>query len=153
MNTQLLKAGISCVKPKLGDFLHEDPSDKKYANVKYILCDPSCSGSGIVSRMDDLTNDERSESKERLEKLAAFQKKILLKALSFPKAEKVVYSTCSVHEIENEGVVREVLKEVKDKYELQNIDISRPDASGFIRLSPKTDVTNGFFVSCFKRKK
>jgi len=31
-----------------------DPKDDKFANVEYILLDPSCSGSGIVSRLDYL---------------------------------------------------------------------------------------------------
>jgi hypothetical protein len=36
------------------DFLKTDPQSSEYSEVQYILCDPSCSGSGIVSRMDDL---------------------------------------------------------------------------------------------------
>lgn len=36
------------------DFLKTNPNVPPYSEVEYILCDPSCSGSGIVSRMDDL---------------------------------------------------------------------------------------------------
>ena len=35
------------------DFLKVDPRSEEYARVKYILLDPSCSGSGIVGRDDD----------------------------------------------------------------------------------------------------
>ena len=38
-----------------------DPSDKKYSQVQYIVLDPSCSGSGIASRMDNLIDDAEDE--------------------------------------------------------------------------------------------
>lgn len=48
-------AGASCIEAALFDFLEVDPSDPKYAAVRGLLLDPSCSGSGtVVSRMDHL---------------------------------------------------------------------------------------------------
>lgn len=35
-------------------FLDVDPQSPEYSQVEYILLDPSCSGSGIVNRMDYL---------------------------------------------------------------------------------------------------
>jgi putative methyltransferase len=32
--------------------------DSMYAKVEYLLLDPSCSGSGIVSRLDHLVDDD-----------------------------------------------------------------------------------------------
>ncbi|KAJ5552035.1 hypothetical protein N7535_000018 [Penicillium sp. DV-2018c] len=46
---------------------------------------------------------------ERLTKLASIQARIVEHALSFPNATHVTYSTCSIHLIENEGVVARVL--------------------------------------------
>jgi putative methyltransferase len=40
------KAGTKNVEVATMDFLHVDPNDPKYAEVKAILLDPSCSGSG-----------------------------------------------------------------------------------------------------------
>lgn len=34
------------------DFLQTDPTDKQWARVRFMLVDPSCSGSGIVNRLD-----------------------------------------------------------------------------------------------------
>ena len=43
-----------------------DPSDKKYSQVQYIVLDPSCSGSGIASRMDNLIDDAEDECKKEV---------------------------------------------------------------------------------------
>lgn len=45
----------------------------------------------------------------RLDALSAFQLKLLLHSFHFPKAHKVVYSTCSVYSQENEHVVIKAL--------------------------------------------
>ena len=41
---------------------------------------------------------QETDDKERIEKLALFQEKAIKKAMSFPKAVEISYSTCSVHE-------------------------------------------------------
>lgn len=46
--------GLKNMVAKCEDFLETKPDSEEYREVGYILCDPSCSGSGIVSRMDDL---------------------------------------------------------------------------------------------------
>ncbi|KAL8147643.1 hypothetical protein AgCh_005097 [Apium graveolens] len=46
---------------------------------------------------------------QRPRKLAAFQIMALEHALSFPGVERVVYSTCSIHQTENEDVISSVL--------------------------------------------
>lgn len=46
---------------------------------------------------------------ERLTKLASIQARIVEHALNFPNATHVTYSTCSIHLIENEGVVARIL--------------------------------------------
>ncbi|KAF2561394.1 hypothetical protein F2Q70_00018644 [Brassica cretica] len=84
------------------------------AKVRAILLDPSCSGSGtITDRLDHLLPSHSADNKNydsiRLHKLAVFQKKALAHALSFPQVERVVYSTCSIHQIENEDVVSSLL--------------------------------------------
>ncbi|KAJ5343715.1 Bacterial Fmu (Sun)/eukaryotic nucleolar NOL1/Nop2p [Penicillium brevicompactum] len=46
---------------------------------------------------------------ERLTKLSSIQARIVEHALGFPNATHVTYSTCSIHLIENEGVVARIL--------------------------------------------
>lgn len=49
MSTLLLRAGVTCQKLAHQDFLKVDPDSPQYKDVEYILLDPSCSGSGMLS--------------------------------------------------------------------------------------------------------
>ncbi|XP_058086860.1 25S rRNA (cytosine-C(5))-methyltransferase NSUN5 isoform X2 [Magnolia sinica] len=95
------------------DFLNINIQDSLYSKVRAILLDPSCSGSGMAAeRLDHLLPSYtagESADMQRVKKLAAFQKRALEHALSFPAVERVVYSTCSIHQEENEDVVKSVL--------------------------------------------
>ncbi|EEB87810.1 hypothetical protein MPER_14687, partial [Moniliophthora perniciosa FA553] len=78
-----------------------------------ILLDPSCSGSGIVNRLDYLLEQEGESDKElesRLQKLAGFQLLMIKHAMKFPNIKRIAYSTCSIHATENERVVCAALK-------------------------------------------
>ncbi|KAL1637805.1 hypothetical protein SLS56_000360 [Neofusicoccum ribis] len=141
------------------DFLDLDPTSSALSRVGAILLDPSCSGSGIVSRDDDvklelpsagppsssstpqgkkrkrgskaeqphdaatttttttisLTEHDAPASTNtplptRLAALSSFQLRLLTRAMSFPAARRIAYSTCSVHAAENEGVVAAALR-------------------------------------------
>ena len=55
---------------------------------------------------------------QKLARLANLQSMILRHALKFPGLRRLAYSTCSVSVEENEGVVEDVLRDVKTKFEL-----------------------------------
>ncbi|KAK9761551.1 hypothetical protein K7432_013468 [Basidiobolus ranarum] len=113
------KAGCKIIEACHTSFLDLDPNDEKFSKVEYILLDPSCSGSGIISRLDHLVdsfapeNDNVEESDsiqlERLQSLAEFQVSVMLHAFKFPAVKRVSYSTCSIHQEENEDVVKKLL--------------------------------------------
>lgn len=71
LEKMLARAGCTNTTATRGDFTLADPAD--YPNVTRILLDPSCSGSGIVNRLDYLVEQDESEDDGRLDKLAAFQ--------------------------------------------------------------------------------
>ncbi|KAF9516996.1 hypothetical protein BS47DRAFT_1340320 [Hydnum rufescens UP504] len=173
LQKMLKKAQCRNVETTCGDFLDTNPLDEKYRNVSHILLDPSCSGSGIVNRLDYLLesteNQEQDSQIERLQRLSEFQLSILQHAMKFPAAEKIVYSTCSIHPEENEHVVREALKSVEalqGDFHLAPRSQVMPtwerrgrseemydpvDAESLIRTMPGVDRTNGFFVAVFVR--
>ncbi|WVQ74949.1 hypothetical protein IAR50_004557 [Cryptococcus sp. DSM 104548] len=172
LEKMLAKAKCANVKAQRADFTDSDPKSKEFKNVTRILLDPSCSGSGIVNRLDYLVDDDTEESdskNERLEKLAGFQLQMILHAFKFPSATRIVYSTCSIHAEEDERVVMSALQSgiakergwglakragVIPSWERRG----RPEETGgnkdlaesVIRCLPE-DKTNGFFVSCFVR--
>lgn len=179
LNKMVESSGATCVKTINRDVITLTSQD--CPNVDYVLIDPSCSGSGtnlfffilqfithyilgIVDRNDFGNKREIKTNLDRLEKLAGFQIKILKTALNrFPKAKRIVYSTCSLYTQENEEVVKEVLAS-NTKFKLVPADkfLTAPwnsfgsakygDIGKFCLYSrPEKDHTNGFFVAVFER--
>ncbi|KAH9983082.1 S-adenosyl-L-methionine-dependent methyltransferase [Russula compacta] len=172
LKAMLARAGCSNVEALNVDFLTTDFNDEKYGRATHILLDPSCSGSGIINRLDHLMESEAESSSaahtERLAKLSAFQFQMLRHAMKFPGVEKIVYSTCSIHPEENEQVVYAALRSaeaIAGGFRLapraavlpawsrrgQPGILDDADTEAVIRCSPGEDSTNGFFVSCFIR--
>ncbi|XP_021744113.1 probable 28S rRNA (cytosine-C(5))-methyltransferase [Chenopodium quinoa] len=159
-------AGAKNVEVHLGNFLNIDPEDPAFSKLRAILLDPSCSGSGTAAeRLDHLlpshTNNKAGVSDViRLTNLSAFQKKALKHALSFPTVERIVYSTCSIHQLENEDVIKSVLPTaLKNGFELATPfpQWSRRGLPVFegsehvLRMDPVED-KEGFFIALFVRK-
>lgn len=171
----------NCIKVNVGDFTDTNPDD--YPEVEGILVDPSCSGSGIFGRKheDDAaaaeeTNRDDQKDQFRLHKLSEFQYRIVKHALLFGSAKKVVYSTCSIHNVENEEVVQKLLLDsqvaaegwqLAPKVRVLPLWERRGDPNGFsdfpenqraalaegvVRALPKVDGGIGFFAACFEKQ-
>ncbi|KAG9315266.1 S-adenosyl-L-methionine-dependent methyltransferase [Chiua virens] len=145
LKTMLSKASCKNAEAIHVDFLNVDPLEPKYANTTHILLDPSCSGSGIVNRLDHLLDSEHEqdeEQEERLNRLATFQLMVIKHAMkcrsehfcveksstlipiAVPHVRKIVYSTCSIHVVENERVVCAALK--SEEAERRNFKLASP---------------------------
>ncbi|PNX88515.1 methyltransferase NSUN5-like protein, partial [Trifolium pratense] len=121
-------------------------------------------GSGTAaSRLDHLLPSKvagQDIDMERLNKLAAFQRKALQHAFNFPALERVVYSTCSINQIENEDVVKSVLPIA----ESHGFQLAKPFPEWQCRGLPvfegsenlvRTDPAKhgeGFFIALFAKK-
>lgn len=160
-------SGASNIKVLHGDFLKCNPNDPSFSKVRAILLDPSCSGSGTASvRLDHLLPSYATghaadvTNTERLNKLAAFQRKVLTHALSFPAVERVVYSTCSIHQIENEDVIQSVLPLAASngfqlatpfpQWQRRGLPVFE-GSQHLLRTDPVED-GEGFFISLFTKK-
>ncbi|KAH9989009.1 S-adenosyl-L-methionine-dependent methyltransferase [Russula vinacea] len=166
LKTMLARAGCRNVEALNVDFLTTDFDDEKYAHVTHILLDPSCSGSGIINRLDHLVEPGAFADTslgpsgvahtERLTKLATFQLQMLRHAMKFPRVEKIVYSTCTLRSMEaTAGGFRlaprsVVLPQWSRRGQPKILDDT--DTEAVVRCSPGEDSTNGFFVSCFIRR-
>ncbi|KAJ1915180.1 hypothetical protein H4219_004451 [Mycoemilia scoparia] len=173
LKTLTAKAGCTNIVAKCQNFLDVDPLDPQYKDVEYLLLDPSCSGSGIINRMDSLVDHfalcvghdsavKGANKEQRLENLSDFQVKIIMHAMKFPSAKRISYSTCSIHKEENEHVVAKVLgqqdrfllaqrKDVLPGWPRRGLEtplLTKEQSDSVIRASPE-DGMNGFFVSCF----
>ncbi|XP_006773484.1 PREDICTED: probable 28S rRNA (cytosine-C(5))-methyltransferase [Myotis davidii] len=158
MATLLARAGVSCCQLAEEDFLAVSPSDQRYRQVQYILLDPSCSGSGMLTRQLEEPGTGLP-SKERLRALAGFQQRALCHALTFPSLQRLVYSTCSLCQEENEDVVQEALQQSSGTFRLAPVIPSWPHrglntfpgAEHCLRASPETTLTGGFFIAVLER--
>ncbi|XP_067289762.1 probable 28S rRNA (cytosine-C(5))-methyltransferase isoform X2 [Pseudorasbora parva] len=152
MSTLLLRAGVTCHQLANQDFLKVDPQSPEYRDVEYILLDPSCSGSGMVSLRGEVCEPQDG----RLQALSAFQLRCLTHALSFPRVQRVVYSTCSTHTQENEQVLSACLQQNTGfslVYLLPNWPERGHDPfTHCLRASPANTRTQGFFVAMLERR-
>uniref|UniRef100_A0A8C7KEX0 NOP2/Sun RNA methyltransferase 5 n=1 Tax=Oncorhynchus kisutch TaxID=8019 RepID=A0A8C7KEX0_ONCKI len=155
MSTLLLRAGVTCQQLANQDFLKVDPDGPQYKDVEYILLDPSCSGSGMVCLRDEASPSQNEQDKRRLQALAAFQLHCLNHALRFPRLQRVVYSTCSIHTEENEQVVAACLLQ-NPGFRLVPLLLQWPERglaplTKCLRASTTKTLTHGFFVALLER--
>jgi putative methyltransferase len=181
LRRRLQQAAANKVVVQHADFLNVDHADPQYKSVRFMLLDPSCSGSGVARAWervvesnikDNKMNAKNSEKVDesdsgdvaRLLKLQEFQLAALRKAAQFPSLEVIVYSTCSIHQLENEDVVYKFLAEnsewdveppgrFKDwkrrGFSIDSLPIELSES--LIRCEP-IDGLNGFFVALFVKK-
>lgn len=150
------------VFPQNLNFLHVDPLHSLYKNVKTILLDPSCSGSGLVLKSVDhwirFHRKPPSVYYKQLKLYANNQKNLICHAMKFESVETIIYSTCSVERTENEEVVTDILRTHKN-FELDSClplwprrgDSTFDQAEKMVRVDPSRDDSVGFFIASFRR--
>lgn len=163
---KLLCETVEAAGVKIVSTIHSDITNigaEQAPKVEYILLDPSCSGSGMLNRFVQDTDNEKDTS--RLYKLSGLQYKLLYHAMTnFPNVQRIVYSTCSIYPEENEEVVLGALRHCKD-FKLINAkellggywtstgsEENYPGIGGnCIYSRTEHDLTIGFFVAVLVR--
>ena len=104
-----------------------------------VLVDVPCSGLGVIRRKPEI---KYKEDMEELRLLPEIQKKCLEVAATYVKRGGVlVYSTCTIHPLENEGIT--------DQFLTTHPDFESEES---ITLLPNTHHTDGFYICKMKRR-
>ena len=116
---------------------------------------------------DGASVENKSTATESLASLSAFQLSLLLHAFTLPSLTRLVYSTCSNHVEENEGVIARALADrgralgweveagLLPTWPRRGVAVeglSADECARMIRCDADEDLTNGFFV-CGLRKR
>lgn len=114
-----------------------------------IIVDAPCSGLGVVKRKPEIKY-ERSE--ESISELVELQLKILDNVKKYLKPNGIlIYSTCTIHQLENENVIY-TFKKKHDDIEFDDFNIPAFDFTGpYRQILPYEHQTDGFFIARFKK--
>ena len=125
-----------------------------------VIADLPCSGFGVCGRKPEI---KYKPYRETAAALAELQRQILSNAVRYVRAGgKLLYSTCTIAEEENEANVRWLLEEYGNKYGLRTAEISRqvkqllevrsiPAGEYGVQLLPCDGPWDGFFFSLLQR--
>jgi 16S rRNA (cytosine967-C5)-methyltransferase len=143
------RLGVTIIDPMLIDareIWQEFPQE-----ADRVLVDAPCSGLGVLRRKPD---SRWRKSPELIKELPKLQLEILRSAAAAVKpGGLLVYSTCTIAHEENQDVVKAFLEKAKE-FTLENagerLPVPRDDE--MVQLYPQRDGTDGFFISCMRRK-
>ncbi|TKD71706.1 16S rRNA (cytosine(967)-C(5))-methyltransferase RsmB [Pseudalkalibacillus hwajinpoensis] len=121
-----------------------------------ILVDAPCTGFGVLRRKPDI---KWSKQEEDINRITSVQKGILDAQASLLKpGGKLVYSTCTIEETENQEVVKQFLTD-HPEFKLDETLMNRlPDKvseycdGGQLQLLPHYFGTDGFYIACLVKK-
>ncbi|XP_061188940.1 putative methyltransferase NSUN7 [Saccostrea echinata] len=171
------KLGVKGVKVMTENFLDIEPDDNRFKNAKVILITADCSKSGIANPIDFIVNEGEDmkilkdlsigdTGLSKLGDLTAKHTELLKHALKFSKVQAVVYTTRSIHDVENENVVSKAVEYInlvqQRKYPYRVVPPVIPFSSEaidnkigihgkFIKFRP-TEKTSGCFIAVVTRE-
>lgn len=130
------RLGIKCLKAEKNDALEYNSRFEGIADC--VIADVPCSGLGVVRRKPEI---KLHTSLENIKELAEIQLKILDNAARYVKENgRLVYSTCTVSQYENENVTEMFLKKNNNFSVLKTV-----------QLFPDNDNADGFYFTVMQR--
>ena len=127
------------------------PHDGWQEHMDVVIADVPCSGYGIIRKKPDI----RYKDPDTMKELPNLQLQILKQQSKYVKpGGTLIYSTCTLVQAENEGVVERFLQENSEFYtEPLNLPAVFPrNSSGMLTLVPGEYDTDGFFICRLRRK-
>ena len=147
------RLGISGMEAVVWDGREPDEAYRERQDI--VIADLPCSGLGVLQKKQDI---RYHMNLEQMTGLVALQRELLDAAAIYPRKDGVLlYSTCTVNQMENEENVRYFL-EKHPEYRLASIKEYLPDElqkdvmeEGMLQLYPGIHGTDGFFMAGFIR--
>lgn len=119
-------------------------NEKWVEGFDYVLVDAPCSGIGVIKRKPEI---KINRSMNDIKELAKIQEQILENSYKYLKnGGYLVYSTCTVGEIENENNIEKFLKNHKD------MEILEQKGEKYLNISLLDSDSDGFFICKMKKK-
>ena len=142
------RLGINIIETQARDARNSAP--EFMSRFDAVIADVPCSGLGVIGKKPEI----RLKKENEISSLPAIQLDILCNLADFVKPGGVLlYSTCTVLEKENEGVVKSFLGRYNN-FELEPFSINGTAApTGMYTFWPNVDGTDGFFAARLIRKK
>ncbi len=141
------RLGIACISTNAVDGRTFCPEWEQHFDV--VLADVPCSGLGIIRKKPDI----RYKDLHQTEQLPMIQLAILNNVAKYVKPNgRLIYSTCTVLERENQSVVFEFLK-CHPEFQLESFNSfgSVDGSCGYVTLWPHIHGTDGFFFAKLRR--
>lgn len=164
----IMRSGMNNIEAVRWDATVLDENSVEKADI--VIADLPCSGLGVLGKKTDLKYKMTEETQTDL---VALQRDILSNVKAYVKpGGTLIYSTCTIHDAENEGNVEWFLKENPD-YELIAVQDRLCDElragvargtwgeqlgknvvrEGCLQLLPGVHESDGFFIAKFKKVK
>lgn len=119
-----------------------------------VLLDVPCSGLGTLHRHADARWRQTPES---VQELSILQRELLTRTSTFVKPGGfLVYATCTLHPLENEGVIQQFL----DRHRswqiyppiLDSTAAALASSQGWVKVWPHRQQMDGFFMVCLRKQ-
>ncbi|WJP98621.1 16S rRNA (cytosine(967)-C(5))-methyltransferase RsmB [Macrococcus bovicus] len=121
------------------------PFDRQYDKV---LVDAPCSGLGVAKRKPEIKYEKTAKD---IDNLWPLQLDILRNAADAVKpGGLMIYSTCTIEQMENENVVYSFIKENRD-FEIEPIELAG-ETHQTLQILPHDFNADGFFIAKLRRK-
>ncbi len=152
INQNANRLGINIIKTERYDAEKLDKS--LISSSDKVLVDAPCSGFGIIRRKPEIKYHKNPED---ITNLTLLQLRILNNSAKYVKiGGELVYSTCTIQNEENIGVMNSFLEQnnnfkLLDLSSKINIDINLKNK--FLQLYPNINGIDGFFICKFRRVK
>lgn len=143
------RLGLTSIETRIQDAREQNAALIRKADI--VIADVPCSGYGVIRKKPEIRYKPINET----EKLPELQLQILNNLAEYVKPGGVVlYSTCTLLERENEGVIQSFLNSHSD-FEPEGFLLPGPVgevATGMVTLWPHIHGTDGFFICKLRRK-